>query len=30
VIVNESNGRYFEPEPGRAFALMLQLVHAGP
>lgn len=23
VIVNESNGRYFEPEPGRAFYLML-------
>jgi iron complex outermembrane receptor protein len=29
VVVNDANGRYFEPEPGRAFALMLQLAHAG-
>ena len=27
VIVNESNGRYFEPEPGRAFYLMFTLAH---
>jgi len=27
VIVNESNGRYFEPEPGRAFYLMLNAAH---
>ena len=30
VIVNDSNGRYFEPEPGRAFALLLHLVRSGP
>jgi iron complex outermembrane receptor protein len=28
VIVNESNGRYFEPEPGRSVYLMLQLSRA--
>jgi iron complex outermembrane receptor protein len=27
VIVNESNGRYFEPEPGRTLYLMLQVAH---
>ena len=27
VIVNESNSRYFEPEPGRAFYLMLSAAH---
>jgi iron complex outermembrane receptor protein len=27
VIVNESNGRYFEPEPGRAFYLMFTVAH---
>ena len=27
VIVNESNGRYFEPEPGRSFYLMFTLLH---
>jgi iron complex outermembrane receptor protein len=30
VIVNESNSRYFEPEPGRAAWLLLQVSHAGP
>ncbi|MFM2289617.1 MAG: hypothetical protein RL684_2760 [Pseudomonadota bacterium] len=29
VIVNDSNGRYFEPEPGRTAWLMLQMAHAG-
>jgi iron complex outermembrane receptor protein len=28
VIVNESNSRYFEPEPGRSAYLMLQVSHA--
>ena len=27
VIVNESNGRYFEPEPGRTFYLMFSFTH---
>lgn len=27
VIVNESNSRYFEPEPGRAFNLMFTVAH---
>ena len=27
VIVNESSGRYFEPEPGRAFYLMITVSH---
>jgi len=27
VIVNESSGRYFEPEPGRAFYLMMTVSH---
>ncbi len=27
VIVNESNGRYFEPEPGRAIYLMFNVTH---
>ena len=30
VIVNESNSRYFEPEPGRAAWLLLQVSRAGP
>lgn len=29
VVVNDANGRWFEPEPGRAFALVFQLEHAG-
>jgi iron complex outermembrane receptor protein len=27
IIVNESSGRYFEPEPGRAFYLMFSASH---